>query len=272
MTHEAAVERFYARGVERFGTHHETYLNFGLWDRRPADYVAASQALLTHVAGKIGLGGGATLLDVGCGMGAQDAFFAERFGCATIDAVDLTRAHIDVARARHAHPRVTFHVGDACRLPFADASFTHVIAIEGIVHFNTRARFLREAFRLLRPGGALGVSDYVLSRPLDGVLERLVLRAGARAWHVPLANVWSAPTYADELRRAGFVDVDVEVVSDAVIPGYLAEQARPDVRRRVYAIRGQVLGRLGLLLDVAVGVLYRRGALGYVVASARKPG
>jgi SAM-dependent methyltransferase len=271
-THEARVERFYARGVERYGTFHANYLNFGLWLPGVTDYVAASEALLARVAHGIGLGSGSLLLDVGCGMGSQDRFFAERFGCRAIEGVDLTPAHVDVARARNAHPRVTYRVGNACHLPFPDDTFTHAISIEGIVHFDTRAAFLREARRVLRPDGALGVSDFVLCRPLRGRVERLLLRFGAWAWRVPMANAWTVPVYERELRAAGFEQVDVDVVSDAVIPGYVAEQARPPVRREVYAIRGQLLGRLGVLLDVLVLQLYRRGVLGYVVASARTPG
>jgi ubiquinone/menaquinone biosynthesis C-methylase UbiE len=44
---------------------------------------------------------------------------------------------------------------DAARLAFADAQFDAVICVEAAFHFDTRAAFLREALRVLKPAGAL---------------------------------------------------------------------------------------------------------------------
>lgn len=46
-------------------------------------------------------------------------------------------------------------------LPFADASFDRVLAVECIFHFPSRTAFLAEVRRVLRPGGALVISDFV---------------------------------------------------------------------------------------------------------------
>jgi microcystin synthetase protein McyJ len=270
MTHELRVERFYAHGVENYGVFHQNYLNFGYWRAGETDYVRAAEALLDRVGTTIGLGADAELLDVACGMGTQDRFFASRFGCRRIEAVDLTRKHIEVAQARYATPNVRFQVGNACRLDFPDASFTHVVAIEGIVHFNTRERFFREAHRLLRPGGRLGVSDFFLVREPRHAVERLLLRACVAAWRVPLANVATPALYRTTLERAGFTDVILDVVSDDVIPGYYLEQCRPEARRALYGIRGQIAGRAGVLIDHLMYGLYRAGLLGYLIAAGRK--
>jgi microcystin synthetase protein McyJ len=271
MSHEARVERFYAHGVEKYGTHHDNYLNFGLWADGVREYTRAVEALLERVGTEIGLGPEAVVLDVACGMGAQDRFFERRFGCAAIEAVDLARKHIEIAVARHSLPQVTYRVGNACRLPFADATFTHATAIEGIIHFNTRADFFREARRLLRPGGRLGVADFFMRREPRSAIERTLLRWGAAMWHVPAANLSTLAAYRGTLEGAGFTDIATDDVSDHVIPGYVFEQCRPEVRRQVRAIRGQILGRVGVVIDIVMYKLYRLGIVGYVVVSARKP-
>jgi SAM-dependent methyltransferase len=270
MTHETRVERFYSHGLENYGTFHDNYLNFGLWSDGEGSFVRASEALLTRVGTKIGLSKDSILLDVGCGMGTQDRFLMQRFGCQAIEAVDLTAKHIAIARAKNGLPNVSYHVGNACQLPFPDHSFTHAVSIEGIVHFNTRETFFREARRLLRPAGRLGVSDFILARAPRNRMERLLLKAGASAWHVPAENVSTVAAYARSLERSGFVDAEIDVVSDQVIPGYFAEQSRPEIRRELYTIRGQVFGRLGVGLDRLIYGLYRIGLIGYVIASARK--
>ncbi len=271
MNHEARVQRFYSHGVENYGTFHHNYLSFGYWSPGVTDYVSAAEALLERLGGAIGLSAESEVLDVACGMGTQDHFLVSRFGCRSIEAVDLTPKHIEIARARCVAPTINFRVGDACRLGFPDDTFTHVMAVEGIVHFNTRETFFREALRVLRPGGRLGVSDFFLGREPRSRVERLLLRWGTAAWHVPVENSVTVAAYRAALERAGFGDIAIEVVSDQVIPGYFAEQSRPEVRRQVRAIRGAVVGRAGVVIDRLMFSLYRWGLIGYLIASARKP-
>src|SRR3989338_3266881 len=94
MQHEKKTEHFFQHGIENYGTFHGNYLNFGLWENNPINYIAASEHLLTRVANKIRLNKTACLLDVGCGMGAQDLFFMRTFNCKKIHALDLTKKHI----------------------------------------------------------------------------------------------------------------------------------------------------------------------------------
>jgi SAM-dependent methyltransferase len=270
MSHEAAVERFYSWGVERYGTFHDNYLNFGLWEPEVTGFVQAAEALLERVATMMELQPGAELLDVACGMGTQDRFLVGRFGGISIDAVDLTHKHIETARRRHAHPSIRFATANACALPFPAGRFSHVMAIEGIVHFDTRERFFAEAHRVLRPGGRLGVADFFAARKPATLLERWLFAACCNAWHVPVVNRVGLDGYRAALDRAGFGRVALEVVSEAVIPGYVAEQRRPSVRSAQRRIRGQVVGRLGVVIDRLVDRAYRRGLLGYLVGVAQR--
>jgi ubiquinone/menaquinone biosynthesis C-methylase UbiE len=270
MTHEQRTEAFYAHGVENYGTFHSNYLNFGLWEDGISDYVEAAERLLTRIGTKIRLGHQSVLLDVACGMGTQDLFFMRRFGCAAIEAMDLTAKHIAVAAARNTFSNLTYRAGDACSLPFAEDSFTHVTAIEGVVHFNPREKFFREAHRVLRQDGMLGMSDFCLARYPRNAFERLIISACQSAWHVPSENTENVQRYAAKLARSGFTDVEIDVVSENVIPGYLAEQARPEVREQHYRIRGAVVGRLGLAIDWLVRKAYGKGLLAYILATGRK--
>jgi microcystin synthetase protein McyJ len=270
MHHEARVERFYAHGVARYGSFHDNYLNFGLWTPGRS-FVEAAEALVERVGTKIALGGDAALLDVGCGMGTQDRFLMRRFRPRTIEAVDLTPQHIAIAQARNEFANLTYRVGNACVLPFPNGAFTHAMSIEGIVHFNTRQRFFREARRVLVPGGRFGASDFFMPRAPRNLLERRLLRLCMSAWQVPPDNASSAEEYHAALERSGFTDVHVEIVSDQVIPGYYAEQMRPDTRRHIRAIRGPVIGRLSQLIDVFLHRLYRARLVGYLIVDARKP-
>lgn len=100
---------------------------------------------------------GMDVLDVACGAGHASHSAAER-GAAVVG-VDLSPAQ--VARAADRYPTLGFRVADASDLPFGDAAFDRVISNFGTPHFADPARFLREAFRLLRPGGRLAFTQWV---------------------------------------------------------------------------------------------------------------
>jgi len=274
-THESAVEGFYGTGVERYGDFHKRYLNFGLWEKGIADYTEAAENLVRRMGVLLGLNGESELLDVACGMGTQDIFLLDNFAPRRIDALDVTWKHIEQGR-RYAQEtgyqeRVHFHHGSATSLPFAAESFTHTLSIEGPVHFNTREQFMREAYRVLKPGGVFALSDYNLKRKPQNVFERMIVESARRLWKVPRENLDTIETYGDKLRRTGFADVEIQEIGESVIPGYYREQRRSETIRELTKIRGFVAGRLGGVIDVVAYRAYTRGLIGYILVRARKP-
>lgn len=145
-----------------FGEH----VHWGYWedparaDGSAADFAAAAARLSRRVIAAGGVGDGQRVLDVGCGFGGTLAELG-RF----LPALELVGLNIDPRQLAHARRRLALNIdlvcGDACRLPFADASFDAVLCVEAIFHFRSRADFFAEAKRVLRPGGRLTLCDFV---------------------------------------------------------------------------------------------------------------
>ncbi len=92
---------------------------------------------------------GTRLLDAGCGAGLL-ALLARLRG-ATVTALDASAALLAVARARL--PEADLREGDLEALPFAEASFDAVIAVNSIFYAADMAAAMRELARVVRPGG-----------------------------------------------------------------------------------------------------------------------
>jgi ubiquinone/menaquinone biosynthesis C-methylase UbiE len=267
--HERKVENLYSGGIENYADWHNGYLNFGLWEDGAADYVTAAENLVHRMGNILGLNEASKLLDVAPGMGTQDIYLTQNFSPDSIDGLDVTWGHVEHGRRRaleaHVEDRVRFHHGTAIEIPFPDGSFTHVLSIEGPEHFDTREKFLREARRVLRPGGVIGMADFIVKNPPRNLFEKLVAEAARKLWQVPRANVYPAEVYRQKMQEAGFADVEIQEIGASVIPGYYFEQMRPETIRAISRIRGFALARLGLLLDIAVYRGFTMGLLEYVL-------
>jgi ubiquinone/menaquinone biosynthesis C-methylase UbiE len=150
------------------------HLHWGLYDSPdPAEhtlaiYYAATVAMTEHIVAAAGIGDGRRVLDVGCGLGGTLDHIRERNADVglvgiNIDERQLQRA-TDLVGGGAPDRRISFVTADGCRLPVADRSFDHVLAVECLFHFPSRRQFFREAARVLRPGGTLALSDFLVPR------------------------------------------------------------------------------------------------------------
>jgi SAM-dependent methyltransferase len=105
---------------------------------------------------------GSSVLEAGCGVGAQTVILARNSPGASFTSVDLSPGSLAEAR-RRVHEadlaNVTFRVADLLDLPFSPASFDHVFVCFVLEHLPDPARALAELTAQLRPGGTLTVIE-----------------------------------------------------------------------------------------------------------------
>ena len=99
------------------------------------------------------------VLDVGCGTGPVIELLAKKYPEKHFVGLDITPAMIEAARSKGL-PNAEFVVGDAENLPFGDGGFDAVLCSNSFHHYPNPGAFLREAHRVLRPGGKLILRDY----------------------------------------------------------------------------------------------------------------
>ncbi|HEY3401079.1 MAG TPA: arsenite methyltransferase [Geothrix sp.] len=151
---------------------------------------------------------GETVLDLGSGAGF-DAFLAsKRVGPeGHVIGVDMTPEMIARATSlarKHGYGNVEFRQGDIEALPVDDASIDVILSNCVVNLAPDKAKVFREAFRVLKPGGRLQVSDLVLARPLpEALLEDM------DAYAACISGAMLKDDYLAAIRAAGFEGVAV---------------------------------------------------------------
>ncbi len=274
--HEYYVERFYGTGVTEKHDFHGGYLNFGYWVDANKDYIKASEGLLSQVADPVGLGKDSRLLDIACGMGAQDIFYYNKYKPEHIDMLEATLTHHIICKKRieesGLEDRLAAHYGSATQIPFDENSFTHVFSIEGGVHYRYRKNFFKETFRVLKPNGWMSLADFAMPTPPRNFIENFFGRICSSLWNAPLENWCSPEVFKKRVEEAGFVDVEVKDIGKNCIPGYYEESIRPEILKELSKIRGwfttYILCRI---LDELILWAFNQRLLTEVLVHARKP-
>jgi ubiquinone/menaquinone biosynthesis C-methylase UbiE len=151
---------------------------------------------------------GETVVDLGCGAGFDCFLAANQVGKnGRVIGVDMTPEMLDKAREnaqKGGCQNVEFRLGEIENLPVADNSADVIISNCVITLSPDKKRVFQEAFRVLKPGGRLMVSDIVLLRELPETLKNSI-----EAHIECLAGAVMKSDYVDAVQEAGFQDVKI---------------------------------------------------------------
>lgn len=186
------------------------HIHHGYWTAPELSVRKAQEQLVAHLAARARIDSRDRVLDVGCGYGASCRWLASSLGC-HVTAVTISSKQARLTRRdnlrRGFGAQTSVLRADAARLPLVDGAFDVVWSIECLEHLDDKARFVRSAARLLRPGGRLAVCSWLRG---DGI------PSGRRLIH-EVCEAFLCPSLASERDYRVWcqaADLDLRVAED----------------------------------------------------------
>jgi ubiquinone/menaquinone biosynthesis C-methylase UbiE len=244
-----------------------TNMHHGYWDDADDDvsFEVAGNRLTDKLAGMLAIEPGDRLLDIGCGSGAPAIRLATAHHLDVVG-ISVSGRQVELANERAASAgladRLSFELADAMNLPYPDESFDLVWALESLHHMPDRWHVIRQAARVLRPGGRMAIGDFLEVPGGTGADGVDLVREG-------LLEIVGLDEYLSHIRAAGLVPEATEDVSDHTRPSWaksvaMFEEARDLAEQHIGAAQFEVvLSRFRQLSEAPT--------VGYVLLTARKP-
>ncbi len=184
---------------------------------------------------------GQTVLDLGSGGGIDCFLAAKKVGpTGKVIGVDMTPAMLEKARANQQKldaQNVEFRLGEIEHLPVADTTVDVIISNCVINLSPDKEQVFWEAFRVLKPGGKLAVSDIVTDGPLPAAIKNSL-----SAWAGCIAGALDVRDYIAAIESAGFEGVEVQPTYwDASFFEAALNPLDPEIQQR--AFKAQATGK-----------------------------
>jgi SAM-dependent methyltransferase len=237
-------------------------------DPSPERYLRAAAAMTEHIVAAAGVEDRTRVLDVGCGFGGTLDYLRGRNPGSTLAGINIDFRQIRTARELlgltgdpATHP-MAFVTADGCQLPVASGSLDHILAVECIFHFTSRRNFLREAARVLKPGGTVALSDFLM-RPgqLGPIVARMAQEGlGDGNWYGHMGRPLTSAKYARLAEQTGLEVLVDDDVTAQTIPTYAALRLLSSVSETPGGVT-----TTGALEELSVG-----GSLQYHVLAFRR--
>lgn len=206
LAEPGVIDEYYRRCIPIYqgflGRHwHTGWYDEGTDPPKPSD----QERMIAIIAQSAGIEPGMRVLDVGCGIGGTAHWLAQHRQAEVVGLTpvaeqkriaDLFLANASLSRT----PAIV--LGHGTQLPFPNSSFDAVLFLESTCHIENREAFIREACRVLRPGGRLAGEDWLrVDAPGESTQAALVTQV-ERLWAIPALGRPSA--YLSLMNAAGF--------------------------------------------------------------------
>lgn len=187
-------------------------IHYGYWDQSVKNFPESLLRMNAVMMKAAGIQPSDWVLDAGCGVGGSSIFLASTLGC-RVTGITLSERQVQQATA-HAHKKgvgelADFKVMNYAATDFPDASFDVIWGCESICYADDKAAFIREAYRLLKPGGRLVVADGFVTAA--GNNDHPVIRQWLDGWQVNYLETMDEFTAI--MKQTGFTTIESRDIS-----------------------------------------------------------
>jgi len=191
-------------------------LHFGFTDSETKDHTQALINQYKYVIKKGHIKDGMKILDAGCGVGGAAVYIAKETRAEVVGITLVPEQAVEAleyANKQNVDNLVKFVVGDYLQTGLKSKQFDVIIGIESICYATPKCSFVKEVYRLLKPGGRLVLTDGYRRRELRGKQEEKIMREFCEGW--ALYGLVSYTEMAREMSKGGFERVKVEDMTEA---------------------------------------------------------
>jgi cyclopropane fatty-acyl-phospholipid synthase-like methyltransferase len=193
-------------------------LHYGYWDSSVKNFQEALLNINRVLADRAEINGGETVLDAGCGVGGSSLWLAKERNCQVVG-ISLNQRQVTKAN-RFAldaglSDKLRFERKDYMNTGYPQNSFDVVWGIESLCYADDKGLFLKEAHRILRPGGRLIIADFFKVDRLDAK-DAARVKEWANGWAVN--DFSTAEEFNAKLIENAFEKTENIDVTDAIMP------------------------------------------------------
>lgn len=187
-------------------------IHYGYWDEKVKSFPESLLRMNEIMIEAASIKPTDKVLDAGCGVGGSSIFLATVLGC-NVTGITLSERQVQHAKENAAKKNVEglvdFKAMDYCATDFPDASFDVVWGCESICYADDKEKFIKEAFRLLKPSGRLVVADGFVTDFVNN--ENPIIRQWADGWQV---NYLESPErFQNFMQQIGYTDINYRNIS-----------------------------------------------------------